>query len=106
MSSNELYQGVFTQDFTLASGTKSANLANYFQNCSKIVGVSLKTAGADTATTSNNPANIYVGVVTTAGAAGVLPVYTCTLKNNKNSTDEGTYTLSWVNEFKAGLCPC
>lgn len=106
MSSNELYKGVFSQDFTLAAGTKSDALANYFQNCSKIVGVSLKTAGANTAGGSNNPANIFVEIATTAGAAGALPVYNCTLKNNINATDQGTYTLSWVNEFKAGLCPC
>lgn len=106
MSSNELYKAVFSQDFTLATGTVTANLTNYFENCSKIVGVSLKTAGANVAAGSNNPANIFVDVNTTAGAAGALPVYACTLKNNINNTDQGTYTLSWVNEFKAGLVPC
>lgn len=106
MSSNELYQKTFSQDFTLASGTVTANIAsNYYNNTSKIVGVSLKTA-VGAVGVNNNPANIYVNVVPTAGAAGTAPTFACTMKNNVSNTDAGIYTLSWVNVVKNGLANC
>ncbi len=104
MSSNELYKNPIGVDVTLATGTGAVELYAtnkwYAPNTSKVVGVLLKTAGTDVAPDSNNPANVSVNIAVVPNAAGVVPTYTLTVKNNKNATDKGIYTVLFVNENK------
>ena len=105
MSSNELYQNPIAVDITLAAGTANVNLYTapykwYSPNTSKVVGVFLKTAGANTAPGSNNASNVSVNIAVTPNAVNVVPAYTLTVKNNLNATDVGVYTVLFVNENK------
>lgn len=105
MSSNELYKNPIGVDVTLASGTGNFDLyanAKWFSpNTSKVVGVFLKTAGANvTSANNNNAKNVNVNIAITPNAANAIPTYSLTVKNNLSASDAGVYTVLFVNENK------